>query len=134
LSNIYGAKDKQRVIPTFIDSAFNNQPLRIFGKNKSLDLLYIYDLMLAFEKTLKYPLNTSVNIGSSTTISLDYLAKTIISLCNSKSEIVFLPERTSEVSHFIADISKAKSLLGWTPHTNLQDGLSNIISSYAYSK
>ena len=67
------------------------------------------------------------NIGSVKEISIFDLAKLIKTLSNSSSEIVFTDAREDDPQRRSADISKAKSLLKWEPHSSLEFGLKKTI-------
>jgi dTDP-glucose 4,6-dehydratase len=70
-----------------------------------------------------------VNIGNPDEMSLLEMAKLVVELTESRSEIVFeaLPVDDPQVRQ--PDISRARDLLGWEPKTSLRDGLTRTIEA-----
>ncbi len=64
LSNVYGIRDRGRVIPLFIERALRAEPITIYGRDKLLDLVWIENLVevLALAAQLPCPAHP-VNIG-----------------------------------------------------------------------
>ncbi len=132
--NVYGPgirEDGQygRVIPRFIMQALKNEPLTVHGDGRQTrSFLYIDDWVEATWKFLngKYK-GEIINIGSDKEITIIDLARKIISLTGSNSEILFLPKRDDDPSRRAADLKKAKDLLGWEPKINLNNGLMKTI-------
>jgi nucleoside-diphosphate-sugar epimerase len=113
LSNVYGMRDFDRVIPLFIEKALQGEPLTVFGNNKILDFLWIEDLVDVFCKVSECPCPPGpVNIGSGKGVNLIDLAKTIASASGNHIDVNIAPDRSPEVGRFIADISLATSLFG----------------------
>ncbi len=71
--------------------------------------------------------NETINIGSGKGISIEDLASKIKKITKSDSEIIYEKERKEEAQKFVADVSKAKKLLGWKPKTGLEAALKKII-------
>lgn len=113
LANVYGPRDRDRVIPLFIGAAAAGQPITVFGTQKILDFVWIDTVVDAliqsgFGRFIRGPVN--VGSGKGTTI-LD-LARRIISLTKSSSTIKVVEEREQEVGRFVAHITRGKRLLG----------------------
>jgi dTDP-glucose 4,6-dehydratase len=70
-----------------------------------------------------------VNIGNPQELSLLELAKTVVSVTGSRSEIVFeaLPVDDPQVRQ--PDITRARQLLGWEPQVSLEDGLRRMLQA-----
>ena len=113
LSNVYGSRDRGRVIPLFIEQASNGMPLTIFGKEKTLDFLWIENLVdVLCEASHKACPNHPVNVGSGKGVRLIDLAQSIRALTGGVSKIDVSEERAPEVGQFIADVSTACALFG----------------------
>jgi nucleoside-diphosphate-sugar epimerase len=84
--------------------------------------------VINYEGELKEPLN----FGSGKEVSILELAKLIIELCGKKGEIepVHTTPRIGEVNRLVADYSKAKTLLKWSPKYTLREGLKEFIDWY----
>jgi dTDP-glucose 4,6-dehydratase len=70
-----------------------------------------------------------VNLGNPTELTLLELAKTVINVTSSESEIVFeaLPVDDPQVRE--PDITRARQVLGWEPKTPLEEGLRRMLPS-----
>jgi dTDP-glucose 4,6-dehydratase len=68
-----------------------------------------------------------INLGNPTPITMIQLAKEIIELTNSKSELMFKDLPGDDPRDREPDITKAKSLLGWKPQISRQHGLKKTI-------
>lgn len=124
--NMYGSRHTYDVIPKFISLALQNQPLTIYGSGEqSRDFLYIDDAVNAFllMGSEKKAIGQAVNFGTGKDWSINHIAKKIVEISKSKSEIVHVEKRKSEVGKLICDYSKARSLFGWEPRVPLEEGL-----------
>ena len=133
--NVYGpgqSKEYAGVISIFIGKALNGEPLIIYGDgNQERDFIYVEDVVDANISTMNYSGSEKIfNIGSGNSIKLIDLAKLIIKLCESDSEIIFRKPRYGDLFCSCADISKAKNELNWTPKTDLETGLKKTIGFY----
>jgi len=132
--NVYGPRIREdgqygRVIPRFIAQALKNEPLTVHGDGmQTRAFLYITDWLEATWKFLtgKYK-GEIINIGSDKEIAIIDLAKKIILLTGSNSDIVFLPRRQDDPTRRAADIRKAKKLLNWEQKIDLDEGLKKTI-------
>jgi nucleoside-diphosphate-sugar epimerase len=113
-----------RAIPAFMTQALTNAPLTVFGDgSQTRSFQYISDLVDGVWRLMHSTTNDPVNIGNPQEMTLLELAKRIIALTGSQSEIVFrpLPEDDPKVRQ--PDISRARALLGWTPRVDTDEGL-----------
>lgn len=121
------------VIPKFISTALKGEPLTIEGDgDQTRDFTYIDDVINANLLALSLPEvhGQCVNIGSGHQTSIRSLAETIIQKVRSSSEIVYTDPRPGDVRDSLADISLAKSVLGYKPEYSLADGLDAAIDWY----
>lgn len=137
-SNVYGRYDTdiermERVIPLFIKKMQGNEPITVYGKDKTLDFTYIDDcvsgIILGLEKLHKGAIkNQTINLAygeGHTLIKLtDFIAKEL----GKKPMVTVEQSRIGEVTHYVADISKARSLLGYEPKVSLGEGIHRAIS------
>jgi dTDP-glucose 4,6-dehydratase len=113
-----------RAIPAFMTQALTGQPLTVFGDgSQTRSFQYISDLVDAVWLMLERGGSDPVNIGNPQEVTLLDLAKRIIRLAGSRSEIVFrpLPEDDPKVRQ--PDIARARALLGWEPRIDTDEGL-----------
>ena len=113
LANVYGSGDHGRVIPLFVENALKGRPLTLYGGNQILDFVpvdHVVDALLkaGFEQHIASP----VNIGSGRGTSIGELAERILELTDSRSKVSRKPSRNLDVVRFVADTTKARTLLG----------------------
>jgi UDP-glucose 4-epimerase len=132
--NVFGPRQNPKssyaaAVPIFINNALQNKPITIYGDGlQTRDFIYVKDVVKAnFMASEKGNGTFNVALGNSTSV-LD-LAKKIINLTNSKSEIKFLDERPGDIKHSRADVTKFKKL-GFSPKYSLDDALEETIAFY----
>jgi dTDP-glucose 4,6-dehydratase len=120
-----------RAIPTFLRQALTDKPLTVFGDgSQTRSFCYVDDLIRGLVLLSESDVHDPVNLGNPNEMSLLELAKMIIELTESRSEIVFeaLPEDDPQVRQ--PDITRARQLLGWEPEIDVRDGLRRTIEHY----
>ena len=131
LSNSYGPFDPagqyRNVIPNFFKNALKNKPIVITGTGKETrDFTYVEDtvngiLLAAISKNGK---NQTFNLGTGKETSIKKLAQTITEITNSKSKILFKPQRNFDhIKKRKMNINKAKKLIGYNPQIDIKEGL-----------
>lgn len=111
LTNVYGPRDRGRVIPLFVELATNGKPLAVFGREKTLDFLWIENLIDVLCKAARGSCpEEPTNVGSGKGIKLIDLAERIRELTGGKSTVQITDERAPEVSRFVADVTIAREL------------------------
>ena len=133
-SNVYGMYDDSvRVVPQFIRKAQDNETLTVFGADKCLDFTYIDDcvdgIMLAIEK-FDDAKGDVYNLAFGEGTTLVKLAEKVKDLLGSSSDIDISEARTGEVIRYIADISKAKTALGYNPKVSFDEGIKKSVEWY----
>lgn len=125
--NTYGPRMRPndgRALPTFLNQILNNQDITIFGDgSQTRSFCYVSDLIDGIIKLLFSNEINPVNIGNPKEETIKNLAEEIISLFKSDSKIVFrkLPIDDPKVRQ--PDISKANSILDWSPKIKREVGL-----------
>lgn len=133
-SNVYGMYDDSiRVVPLFFRQAKSGGPMKVFGKDKCLDFTYIDDcvagIALGIEKW-EAAKNDTYNLAYGQGTTILHLAERMKELLGSDSEIILGDARTGEVTHYIADISKAQKKLGYSPKTPFDRGIELSVEWY----
>jgi UDP-N-acetylglucosamine/UDP-N-acetyl-alpha-D-glucosaminouronate 4-epimerase len=136
--NVYGPRQDPNshyaaVIPKFVQLAMSGDPIPIEGDgSQTRDFTYVDDVVRANLLALTAPElhGECVNIGFGEQTSISSLAETIIRHTRSTSKIVYRNPRPGDVRDSLADISLAKSLLGYKPDYRLADGLLSAIEWY----
>lgn len=133
--NTFGPRmaiDDGRVVSNFIVQALRNQDITIYGEgNQTRSFCYVDDLIqgivkLFFSKEYLGP----INLGNPQPITMTELAKEIIELTNSKSNLVYLPLPEDDPVERKPDIDKAIKNLDWQPKINRTVGLINTIEYF----
>ena len=139
LFNIFGPRQRDvgygGVISIFTRRVLSNVSPIIYGDGtQTRDYTYIEDAVRAYDLVLNHnePINEPINFGTGKEVSIIDLANKIIDLCGKKGDIepVHVEPRIGEVKRLIADATKAKDLLGWTPKYNLEEGLKEFVQWY----
>jgi UDP-glucuronate decarboxylase len=73
--------------------------------------------------TLAKPIATPINLGNPNEFTISELAKLVIKIAGSKSEIIYKSLPQDDPMQRRPDISKAKELLGWEPKIQLKEGI-----------
>lgn len=134
-SNVYGMyDDSERIVPQFIRHAKNNEPLMIFGEEKCLDFTFIDDCVSGILSSInrwETAKNGTFNIAYGEGTTLVHLARRVKELLHSSSPIVLAQSRTGEITRYVADISQARSVLGYDPQTPFDRGIEQAVEWYA---
>ena len=131
--NTYGPRMRPhdgRAIPTFVRQAQANEPLTVFGDgSQTRSFCYVDDLIRGLTLLARSGEHLPVNIGNPNEFTLLDLARTVIKVTGSGSEIVFeaLPVDDPQVRQ--PDITRATQILGWKPEIDLEDGLKRMLAS-----
>jgi len=117
-----------RVVTNFITQALKGLPLTIYGDgSQTRSLCYVDDLIEGLVRLAFCDHHSPINLGNPCELTILEIANKIISLTHSKSELSFhgLPE--DDPKQRCPDIEKAVKILGWRPHTGVDEGLANTI-------
>jgi UDP-N-acetylglucosamine/UDP-N-acetylgalactosamine 4-epimerase len=138
--NIFGPKQNPRgpyaaVIPLFAEALMsNNAPVINGDGSHSRDFTYVDNAVSANILGLftqdKKAVNQIYNIACGQQISLLQLFEGLNKEAGTEIQPVFGPERKGDVKHSLADISKAKQLLGYFPKVTVEDGLKKTFNWY----
>lgn len=127
--NTYGPNMSQsdgRVVSNFIVQALKDEPITIYGNgDQSRSFCYVSDLVDGIYKllTLEKPARTPINLGNPNEFTVLELAKLIIKVTGSNSEIIYKSLPQDDPMQRRPDISKAKELLKWEPKIQLEEGI-----------
>lgn len=133
--NTYGPRmhpNDGRVVSNFICQALKNEDITIYGKgNQTRSFCFVDDLIHAIIKIMNTRKITGpINIGNPNEISISTLAKTIISLTNSNSKLIFKNLPVDDPKRRCPDISLAKKEIDWEPSIELEIGLKKTINYF----
>jgi UDP-glucuronate decarboxylase len=134
--NTYGpnmSPNDGRVVSNFIVQAIQGQDITIYGEGtQTRSFCYVSDLVEGIIRTLelKAPLDAPINIGNPGTFTMLELANLVVKLCNSNSNIVFMPLPSDDPQQRKPDISRAKDILSWEPKIQIEEGLLKTIDYF----
>jgi dTDP-glucose 4,6-dehydratase len=117
-----------RAIPTFLRQALQDKPLTVFGEgSQTRSFCYVDDMIEGLVTLMESDVHLPVNLGNPDEMTLLELARTVIDVTESRSEIVFeaLPVDDPQIRQ--PDITRARQLLGWEPRVELREGLRRTI-------
>jgi dTDP-glucose 4,6-dehydratase len=130
--NTYGPRMRMndgRAIPTFITQALQGEPLTVFGDGgQTRSFCYISDLLDGIQRLMECGVHDPINLGNAEEMSLLELAKTILRLTKSSSQVVFKPLPIDDPKVRRPNITNARALLAWEPQVSLKDGLQRTIA------
>jgi UDP-glucose 4-epimerase len=132
-SNVYGRYDNdlermERVIPLFIDRIHRGDPITVYGKEKVLDFTYVDDcvsgVLAAIDALAQGRVrNETVNLAYGEGRTLVDVVNIIALALGKQANVTYEPSRPGEVTRYVADIGKARELLGYDPQVPLSGGL-----------
>jgi UDP-N-acetylglucosamine/UDP-N-acetylgalactosamine 4-epimerase len=131
--NVFGPRQNPEgpyaaVIPLFMQAVLNNEPPRINGNGRhSRDFTYVDNAVeaniLALTTANKAAVNEVYNIACGEQTCLSDLFAYIKGIAGSDLAPLYGPERPGDVAHSLADIGKARTLLGYNPQVTVHQGL-----------
>jgi len=120
-----------RAVPNFMAQAIRGEPLTVYGDGtQTRSLCYVSDLVRGVLAVLERGDEMPVNLGNPHEVTVLELAKTIVRLAHSKSEIVHRELPVDDPKQRRPDITHARALLGWEPQVSLEDGLSRTLEYF----
>lgn len=133
--NSHHEGDSGEVIPKFIIRALTGNPLYIFGDGEQTrDFTFVTDTANAvIQIGLNDITNETYNLGSENEITINELAKLILELTKSSSEIIHIDPRPGDVLRLFSDSNKAFNEFGLSHKVDFETGLKNLILYYKNS-
>lgn len=124
------------VVPRFISAALKNENIEIYGTGEQTRCFtHVADVVEALIAISRSPrtIGEIINIGNTDEISIKNLAEKVITIIDSKSQIIFKEYREVYDSNFedmqrrVPSIEKIKKLVGWAPKRKLDDIIRDVI-------
>jgi len=133
--NTYGPRMLEhdgRVVSNFIVQALRGKPLTLYGSGEQTrSFCYVDDLVEALIRLMNVDdVHEPVNLGNPGEFTIKQLADEVIKMCNSKSEIEYLPLPEDDPKQRQPNITRAQTLLGWNPTIALHEGLSKTVAYF----
>jgi UDP-glucose 4-epimerase len=130
---VYGPRQRpDMAIHKFVKAVFKGDEIPVFGDGtQTRDFTFVDDAVEANTLAARSNVVGEVfNIGGGTKISVNELIKKIEDTIGKKAKIKYVEKQKGDVKDTLADISKAKELLGWSPKVNINEGLKKYIKWY----
>lgn len=130
---VYGERGRPDMAPyVFTEAVITHQPIKKFGDGKtSRDYTYIGDIVSGIMAAVRQPYDFEIiNLGNNHAVSLNEFIHTVEMVTGETAVIEQLSAQAGDVTHTLADISKAQALLKFHPHTSLADGLRRFVEWY----
>ena len=132
--NTYGARMRPtdgRAVSNFIVQALRNEPITVHGDgSQTRSFCYVSDLIEGFVRLVKSREHQPVNIGNPEEYRVVELARMIVEIAESKSEIVFTARPVDDPNVRRPDITRAREVLGWEPVVPVREGLRRTVEYF----
>ena len=124
------------VVPRFVGQALRGEPLTVYGTGTQRRCFcHVHDTVAALIALLDHPdaVGSVFNIGAPNETTMEDLARSVIEMTGSVSEIVHVPydvayeEGFEDMERRVPDISRIGNLTGWQPTRSLEDILGDVI-------
>ena len=133
--NTYGPRmrlNDGRALPAFFGQALRGEDLVLFGDgSQTRSFCYVDDLVEGIYRLLLSDYDLPMNIGNPDEISLKDLTEEILELTGHKAELTYKPLPADDPKQRQPDITKAKTILKWSPKVSRSEGLKK---TYEYFK
>lgn len=132
--NTYGPRmrlNDGRVVPAFIGQALRGEPLTIFGDgSQTRSFCYVSDLIDGIFRLMMSQYHEPVNIGNPTEMTIAQFAEKIIGITGAARGIENRPLPVDDPKVRQPDITRARSILGWEPRVNFDEGIRKTIEFF----
>lgn len=130
--NTYGPRTRLndgRIVPELCRLALLGQPLTLHGDGlQTRSFCFVSDLVRGIMVLFASACHEPVNVGNPTETTVLEFAQRVLKLTGSHSAITYLPARLDDPKRRCPDISRARSLLGWAPEIDLDQGLQQTLT------
>jgi UDP-glucuronate 4-epimerase len=127
---VYGPRQRpEMAIHKFTRLIYDRKPIPFFGDGDTArDYTYIDDIVDGVVASIDRPFAFEVfNLGESFVVKLSELVHLLEDVTGRKAELSRLPFQPGDVQITYADVSKARTLLNYEPHTSIRDGLQEFV-------
>lgn len=135
--NTYGPRldpEDGRVVSNFVTQALRGDDLTVFGDGKQTrSFCYVDDQVAGVLSLLDSSVVGPINIGNPHEVTMLELARLVLEITGSLSELVFLPLPADDPTQRLPDIRRARDELHWEPRVVLRDGLERTVRWFASS-
>jgi UDP-glucose 4-epimerase len=120
------------VVPSFAKSVLSQASLVVHGDgNQTRDFVYVDDVVEALVAAATAPGvgGSIINIGSGEETSINTLIATLGQVTRRQPEVIHNPQESGGLARLVADLTRARQLLGYEPRVSLRDGLQRLLNT-----
>jgi len=132
--NTYGPRMRVRdgrAVPNFIGQALTGEDVTVYGDGaQTRSLCYVSDLVDGVIRLMLSSANDPINIGNPQELTIEQIARTILRLTGSSSRIVYRSLPVDDPKVRKPDITRATTILDWSPKVGLDEGLGETIAYF----
>jgi len=132
--NTYGPRMRPRdgrVVSNFIVQALTGEPLTVYGDgSQTRSFCYVSDEIEGIYRLFMKGDSEPTNIGNPNEFTVRQLAELVVELTGTRSPIVSRPLPTDDPKVRKPDITRARTMLGWEPAVELEDGVRRTIEYF----
>lgn len=135
--NVFGPRQDPKsqyaaAVPIFIAKAMSNEPITIYGDGEQTrDFIFVKDVVKANVLAVTTEnVNGIFNVALGKATTINQIAKSVIELIGSKSEIIYQPERKGDIKHSLASVEDTIEAFSITPEFSLEKGMSQTIDFF----
>jgi UDP-glucuronate decarboxylase len=133
--NTYGPRmleNDGRVVSNFIVQALRGEPLTLYGDgDQTRSFCYVDDLVEGLIRLMNSDdFHEPVNLGNPVEFTIKQLADEVVKVCGSRSDVRYFALPQDDPKQRKPDISRAKTLLGWSPTIQLNEGLRKTVAYF----
>ncbi len=130
--NTYGPRmqlQDGRVVPAFLDQALRGEPITIFGDgSQTRSFCYVRDMVDGLTRLMMSDERYPVNLGNPQELTILQFADKIRELTGARVGLKFEPLPEDDPKRRQPDITKARTVLGWSPRVGLEEGLRETVT------
>ncbi|MFT7519370.1 MAG: dTDP-glucose 4,6-dehydratase [Kiritimatiellia bacterium] len=134
LFNTYGERmqiDDGRALPNFIGQALRGEPITIYGDgSQTRSFGHVDDIVEGLWRLLYSGYNNPVNIGNPDEVTILQVAREVLDIVDSESSISFRPLPQGDPKLRRPDITRARTMLRWTPTISRSEGMRRTIDDF----
>lgn len=122
------------VVPLFVKSVLTGASLVVHGDgSQTRDFVYIDDVVNALSAAAHASgINQQViNVGSGEETSINALIRTLGQVTQQQPDIIYNPQQSGGIERQVADLTRARKLLGYQPQVTLREGLTRLLTEDA---
>ena len=130
LFTVYGPRGRPDMAPAlFTNAVREGRAVNQFGDGKTFrDYTFVDDIVEGIEKAIEMDMNFEIiNLGNNNPVSLLEFISVIETALGKKAKVLKVPLRPGDVKKTWANVEKARDLLGWSPKTNISQGIKEYI-------